>query len=37
MGSVFVFWRGFCPKSIDDLRGGAMAQCPPKYASDKKV
>ena len=28
MGSVFVFWRGFCPKSIDDLQGGAMAQCP---------
>ena len=29
MGSVFVFRRGFCPKNIDDLQGGPMAQCPP--------
>ena len=28
MESVFVFWRIFCPKSIDDLQGGAMHNGP---------
>ena len=28
MGSVFIFWRGFWPKSIDGLQGVAMVQYP---------